>query len=196
MDNLEEFLIVRHGQAEANIDSLTCGLLDSPLTDLGYQQAHDIGKSLSDLRGLQFGVIAHSPLMRSRETAKVLSTYFPSLELVERIGFNERSFGAWEGRPWADTFEQLKKGVVPPGGEGKDAFVHRIKQETMSIVREVNGVPIIVAHGGTFYGLGCLIKRQSINIENCAAYHFKTNGKAWNIMRIRNGLYSKESPFG
>lgn len=195
MHELTEFLIIRHGQAEANITSLTCGLLDSPLTELGYEQAHSLGQSLSQIKNINFGIIAHSALSRSKETAKVLSTYLPNLKLLERSALNERNFGKWDGRPWQETFAELKKGIVPPEGESPEIFVDRVRTEIGLLIKETVDVPIIIAHGGTFYGLGCLIQKQSINIENCAAYHFKANGSTWDTFRIEKGLSKIESPF-
>ena len=42
-------IIVRHAQSEANRDGGALGRLDSPLTELGRQQAEAVGAALRDL---------------------------------------------------------------------------------------------------------------------------------------------------
>ena len=41
--------LIRHGQSEGNVRNLWYGITDLPLTDLGRQQAAQVGEKLRDL---------------------------------------------------------------------------------------------------------------------------------------------------
>ncbi len=68
--------LVRHGKYEATLAAPDPG--DGPLTELGREQAHLVGQRLS---GLAVSVIHHSTLMRATETAQIIASYFPDVEL-------------------------------------------------------------------------------------------------------------------
>ena len=55
------FVVVRHGQAEANVEQRYLGLRDDPLTDLGHAQAEALGRALA---GMALGAVYSSPLSR------------------------------------------------------------------------------------------------------------------------------------
>ena len=42
--------LVRHGQSEYNAKNLECGWIDSPLTDLGHQQARQAAEKLPKIK--------------------------------------------------------------------------------------------------------------------------------------------------
>jgi broad specificity phosphatase PhoE len=67
------FTILRHGESQGNFEGRHQGQADFPLTDLGRQQA----RSLVDrwkLEKKNFDLIISSPLIRTRETAEIIST--------------------------------------------------------------------------------------------------------------------------
>lgn len=64
--------LVRHGEQDAASDHTA----DGDLSDLGRQQAHQLGRRLRDV---PFRAIHHSPLARAAQTADVVAGYLPDV---------------------------------------------------------------------------------------------------------------------
>ena len=62
--------IIRHGQTEWNAAGRLQGASDSPLTELGVQQAHACGARLRGRK--RFDALYCSPLLRARRTAELI----------------------------------------------------------------------------------------------------------------------------
>jgi len=65
-----EIFIARHGQNEDNVNGILNGHRDLPLTDLGREQAQQLGEGIAQ-QGLQFDAVYSSPLRRAFETAQI-----------------------------------------------------------------------------------------------------------------------------
>lgn len=99
---MQRIFIVRHGQSKANAAKQVCGQIDSPLTQLGKEQAKKAGQ---DARSYNFDLIVTSPLMRAKETAQIIARqigYNPKniIVLEELI---ERFMGRAEGLSYAES---------------------------------------------------------------------------------------------
>ncbi|TRY53259.1 Phosphoglycerate mutase [Cryptosporidium tyzzeri] len=72
-------ILVRHAQY------ITSAAKDEEkvLTDLGKEQAEETGKYLSQQYGEKVNAIYHSNLTRAKETATIISKYFPGVKLIE-----------------------------------------------------------------------------------------------------------------
>lgn len=72
-------ILVRHAQY------ITSAIKEEEkvLTDLGREQANETGKYLSLQYGNKVNAIYHSNLTRAKETATIISKYFPGVKLVE-----------------------------------------------------------------------------------------------------------------
>ena len=66
------FYFTRHGQTIWNVENKICGATDIALTDLGHQQAIDLGSKIAQ-EDLGIDEILYSPLMRAADTAKHIS---------------------------------------------------------------------------------------------------------------------------
>ncbi len=103
MENNQKYCtiyIVRHGQAQANIDKIVAGTTDTPLTKEGESQAK--------LRALEFANIKFdaafsSDLVRAHRTAQII-TLEKQLAVSTRKILRERHFGQWEGKPEENFF--------------------------------------------------------------------------------------------
>src|SRR5687767_6839953 len=83
-------ILLRHGQTAWNADNNRyCGRTDIPLTELGLQQAGELGQQLKDL---EFDGVYSSPLQRAYVTAKLATGRDPITD--ERL--IEADFGNWE----------------------------------------------------------------------------------------------------
>ena len=90
---------VRHGQSELNAAGRVAGVIDTPLTDEGRDQATETGKKAKSL-GIEY--IIASPLSRAYDTAKLIAKEIGYSEDKIEINpmFAERDYGAMEGAPY------------------------------------------------------------------------------------------------
>jgi 2,3-bisphosphoglycerate-dependent phosphoglycerate mutase len=117
---------VRHGVTEPNFRGFRCGGdLDIPLMDIGCDQAYLLAKQI-DKMNLRIGVIVTGSLIRTRQTASIISGVLGNVPVEVDPLFNERRLGQWNNRPIADTEELLAAKVTPPGGESEGDFEKRI----------------------------------------------------------------------
>ena len=91
------FYFTRHGQTIWNVENKICGATDIALTDLGHQQAIDLGSKIAQ-EDLGIDEILYSPLMRAADTAKHISqmTGIPA-RMEPRL--KEQNFGKYESTP-------------------------------------------------------------------------------------------------
>ncbi len=152
MTRYRELFILRDGQTEWNREKRAQGHMDSPLTELGRQQARTQNALLKQA-GLPADTAFHcSPLGRARQTAALA---FDGLarEVVYDDRLKEVSVGACEGLPledcqrrWPVVFDTGLWGewcFLAPGGEGHAAFAARIT----SWLDDLRGPTVVVAHG-------------------------------------------------
>jgi broad specificity phosphatase PhoE len=152
MRKLRVFL-VRHGETEANSKGLLQGHLDTPLTDLGKQQAEALGRRLENQ---SFCRSYTSDLLRAKATAKlILGNREVPCEHTTLL--RERSWGIYEGRPNTEfhdareAFTQANPGqsFLPPGGESGAQVAIRVR-EFISMLKATPDLEnvLVVAHGG------------------------------------------------
>jgi probable phosphoglycerate mutase len=126
IDQAFTFYFVRHGVTDLNFKGLRCGGdMDIPLTDLGCDQAYLLGKQIEMLELGIRGIVA-SDLIRTRQTALIMSGVLGGIPIATDGLLNERHLGEWNGKPIAENEQLLKQGVTPPGGESEDQFTARI----------------------------------------------------------------------
>jgi broad specificity phosphatase PhoE len=142
-------VLVRHGVAEGAGERCVGRLADPGLTAAGREQAAAAAARL----GGAFDLLVCSPARRARETA---AAWDLPVTLDERLA--ERSFGEWEGRPWAElwpTVTARERGepaawaaFTPPGGEPLAEVAARVR----ACVRELTAAPgrrvLAVTHAG------------------------------------------------
>jgi probable phosphoglycerate mutase len=134
--NYPELFILRHGQTEWNREKRAQGWMDSPLTDLGREQARTQNELLQQA-GLPADTSFHcSPLGRTRQTAALaLAGLTRDIHFDERL--KEVSVGECEGlliddciKRWPEVFATGLWGewcFIAPGSEGFAAFSARIQ---------------------------------------------------------------------
>jgi len=101
-----EIFVARHGQNEDNANGILNGHRDLPLTDIGRQQARDLGEGIL-ATGLKFDAIYSSPLSRALETAQIVSEILGIKKdpvIIDEL--IERDFGVMTGQP-IDKIEEM-----------------------------------------------------------------------------------------
>lgn len=144
--------IIRHGQTDSNAARVVQGHNQTPLNDLGLEQALKVAQRLA-LEDID--CIYSSDLKRARETAKIVTDVCKvSLYLTDKL--RERSYGVYDGKPFS-KYEQafLNSGLEkhefrPEGGENYLEVRNRAADFlTLLFSRYTNNeVVALVAHAG------------------------------------------------
>lgn len=137
--------LMRHGETLFNRLHKKQGWCDSPLTELGMQQAL-IAKKYFQEQGIQFDSAFCSTAERASDTLELLTDQ-PYTRLK---GLKEWHFGRFEGQdeflnpeqPYGDFFKQY-------GGEGESQVQERLNQTLLEIMRSVSGERILVVSHAT-----------------------------------------------
>lgn len=151
---MTEILMVRHGQSEWNAQGRWQGQADPPLSPLGLEQASAAGAHLTGWDA--FDGIATSTLDRAATTGDRIAAALGFDTLYRTANLAERSAGEWSGLT-RDEIEQqypgyLKSRRYPPGYEGDDDLLPRIRQGFLDVLANVPGERLlVVAHGGLVY---------------------------------------------
>jgi len=142
-DALPKIYLVRHGETAWSLSRQYTGRADIPLTARGEQDAVELG---AHLKGLEFSQIFMSPLLRARQTAKLVG--FDAGAAVEP-DLMEWDYGSYEGRRAAEVqaerpgWDLFRDGC--PGGESLADLGARADRIAAKL-RATSGDVLIVAH--------------------------------------------------
>ena len=90
--------IFRHGQTEDNANFIFSGWRDSALTDIGKEQAQELGEKIKDKK---IQMLVSSPQIRAVDTMKIaclLNKDTALLEITTDERIKERSYGVLQGK--------------------------------------------------------------------------------------------------
>jgi probable phosphoglycerate mutase len=148
---------VRHGITEPNFRGFRCGGdLDIPMMDIGCDQAYLLAKQI-DKMNLRIGVIISGSLIRTRQTASIVSGVLGTVPVEIEPLLNERRLGQWNNKPISDTEDMLKRNVTPPGGESEEQFESRIALAFEHLRPHLEKRPLIVSSKGVGRVLNTLL---------------------------------------
>jgi probable phosphoglycerate mutase len=97
---------------------------------------------------LRIGVIVTGSLIRTRQTASIISGVLANVPVEIEPLFNERRLGQWNNRPIAETEDLLKAKVTPPGGEAEDDFARRVGAGLDNLRPHLDRRPLLVSSKG------------------------------------------------
>ncbi len=153
------FYLTLHGETEWNRERRFQGQLDSPLTELGVQQARRMGVTLRELLGNATGyVVVSSPLGRARRTAEIICDILEidSRQIETDTRLAEINLGSWAGRiyeveaRWPRPLDGAGRNdwyFRSPDGETLDDLTTRVRQWLADTARRDR--VIAVSHGVT-----------------------------------------------
>ncbi len=159
------FVIVRHGQSQWNLENRFTGNVDTPLTDLGREEARKAGTLLKADR---FGIGFTSVLQRAIETMTIILEETGQTDLlIERdAALNERMYGDLQGmnktesaeRFGADQVLRWRRGYLdqPPNGESLADTRKRVLPYFESTILphiQAGENVLVVAHGNSLRAL-------------------------------------------
>lgn len=154
---MKRLYLLRHGQTEFNVKKLVQGRCDSPLTNLGRQQAQRAAAWLK-AHGVVPDKVVSSPLGRAMDTASLVACELlgPDAAVEPCKGIIERCYGTFEEGPHdALPHDALPTDVwdpgedlVPFGGEGSHALQERMVG-TLTNLMGAEGIETLLAvsHG-------------------------------------------------
>lgn len=184
--------LVRHGETVWNAARRIQGQSDSPLTEKGEQQAHQVGERVKSL-GITH-VIA-SDLGRTRRTAEIIADACGcTVTLDARL--RELNMGCLEQRPldgltkeeenWRKTLVDGTTAGRIPGGESMAEMAARMHEALNALLELPAGSrPLIVSHGmalgvlvSTILGLPAHAERR-LRLRNCSISRVDHQQSAW-----------------
>jgi len=152
-----EIFIARHGQNEDNVNGILNGHRDLPLTDLGRDQAKELGEAIKS-SDLVFGAMYSSPLSRAFETAEIVADIAGLTKPAVYDQLIERDFGILTGKPAAQIEELCAPDIIKTetityflSPEGAETFPQLIErgQRILDYIRAKHnsGKVLLVCHG-------------------------------------------------
>jgi len=157
--------LVRHAQAQGNVDKVFQGSIDAPLSDLGREQLERLSERFA---GVPFDVLYSSPLSRAYQTAQAVNRAWGK-EIVTEPRFTEIHGGEFEGvafdglpgrfpeeyRLWTEEPWRF----AAPGGESMEEVFARVQAGAEDVVRANRGKTVVIAsHGCALRNLLCALK--------------------------------------
>lgn len=147
-------VLLRHGRSRADDERVHEGRYDSPLTDVGRDQARRLAQHWRET-GTQFDRVVCSRLVRARETAEIVAT---------AIGVDVEVSGLWmehDNGPLAGLTEEEANERFPPppfrsrwapltssGGESIEGIHRRASEAVEALLNGSGERLLVVAHGG------------------------------------------------
>jgi broad specificity phosphatase PhoE len=182
-----DLYLVRHGQTLFNRKQMISGWTDSPLTELGVEQARRAGEFLRH-RGLVFDHAHVSTLTRTHATLRAV---MPGIPFEEHDGLREWYFGEYEAermsimpaRPWGEYF-------VPFGGEAQMEVRARVVDTLTQIMERETVDPVLaVSHGSAIREFHDAVVTDSEEAKrgvpgNAATLHFTFEDSAFALKEI------------
>ncbi|HPJ27208.1 MAG TPA: histidine phosphatase family protein [Synergistaceae bacterium] len=146
----------RHGETEWNALRRYQGRSDVPLNFRGRSQASLLGERI---RSLEPKAIFYSPLVRARETARIVGSLWGKYDLCEPLEeLQEWNFGLWEGltveqieSSYGSLYSRWRKNPgkeTPPEGESLEALKRRVAKGLSRIEQYGFSRVLVVTHGG------------------------------------------------
>lgn len=148
-----KIFLIRHGETTGDVEDRYGGSYDDHLTERGKVQLQNTAKNLL---GKNIETIFHSPLIRARESAEIISQQI-KCSLVPFQGLKERHYGVLTGLTKQEAEEKFPEVVLAhkdpmntdPEGESFADFNERVIASYLEIIKESHAVIAILGHGGS-----------------------------------------------
>ena len=129
-------ILIRHGESESNIRGLISEDIEGfPLTETGRKQVSRTAQELTKIKAQR---ILSSPVLRTRETASIISTA-TNIEIIVDHNIRESGLGPYNNKHFK----------LIPGGRREDFGFEpydQIKKRMMESLTTYTGVNIFVSH--------------------------------------------------
>lgn len=188
---------VRHGQTVWNLEKKFQGIKNSPLTELGKEQARKLKNYLKDTK---FDHFYSSPLGRAKETLAIITEDRPNVKISHIENFREIDMGEMEGVPRnifestypKEFFDLWNDGVnydpSPFKGETFKNILIRTKKGLEKLVTENKPEDkiLIVSHGMALQGIFANIRNEGV--ESFKEKNVPKN-TSFTVVEYKNGKF-------
>lgn len=164
--------LMRHGQTVLNEQKRIQGWFDSPLTELGRQQAQHAGEELAR-RGVHIDRAICSTSERCSDTLELAlgGLGVPDMPYTRIRSIKEMDFGLLEGESERLACEDpvgCRTYYLPFGGESSDAVRDRMVRALAQEMDELEGESLLaVSHGGSCFNFSRALG-ESTWFGNCS----------------------------
>ena len=188
-------VLVRHGQSQLNLENRFSGWIDTPLSQMGKQEAHECAKKVS---GFKFDAAYTSGMMRSVETLDIILKDISQsgIRISKSRAINERGYGTLQGKNKDEVRRIYGKEQVriwrrsydarPPGGESLADTAARampfFKKRILADVKRGKNV-LVVAHGNSLRSIIMHLEKlgkkevMGLNIPTGVPYIYEIDGR-------------------
>jgi ribonuclease H / adenosylcobalamin/alpha-ribazole phosphatase len=183
------FIFVRHGETNSSKERRFAGATDTPLSDVGHEQALVLAKRL---RAVRIDVMHVSPLLRCQQTAAPI-TDITGRKATITEDLRECHFGEWEDltitevlERWPDDLTKWANDdtVPPPGGECWADLGDRVERWFgEALERYRNRTVLAVTHGGAILSLA----RRVLGIPREAMDAFLVETGSLSMIHVNEG---------
>ncbi len=171
------FVVIRHGETDANRDALVAGRIEAQLTPAGRAAAQALAGWIWPREIALFS----SPQQRARDTAGLA---FPLRTPILLEDLQERDWGLFEGRPIAHLPPREE---TPEGGEPWPQMLARVSRAVAQAQAQAKGaLPILVAHSGVIRAVRHLTSGSphGPSAANTAPYLFAPAAHGWQEQKL------------
>ena len=186
--------LIRHGETVWNREEKQQGILDSPLTESGIQQAD---ATVPVLKKMTFDVVYSSPLGRALSTAEILNSAIGA-DIEVEDDLQERNLGILQGLTIGEfklkfpeefnRFATWDPDFVLPEGESSRQRYNRGNACIQRIAdRQAGDRVLLVTHGGIIDGVFRrlfnipLSRPRNYSLYNCAINAIEVDGGEWRL---------------
>jgi len=144
---MNDIILMRHAQTEANKNFIVQGRMDNPLNEDGIRQAYKTGVYFKENK-ISFDMVISSPLKRAYITTELVNKGMVLRRpIVLDKGLIERNFGDYDGKEINDDYYwMIKRGLVP-NMETNEVLEKRVYDALTDICRKYpNKKLLIVTH--------------------------------------------------
>ena len=185
---MSKLYFMRHGQTLFNLLRRKQGWCDSPLTELGIEQAKTVGNLVRE-RGVSFD---HAYSSTSERACDTLELAFPDMPYTRVKGLKEWNFGRFEGAsedlnpklPYGDFFKQY-------GGEDEIELRERLMATITEIMRRPGHESVLcVSHGAAMAQVMRAVGVEPLDLKNrignCAMLELDFDGENFTYVNLFN----------
>ncbi|KAA9297505.1 MULTISPECIES: histidine phosphatase family protein [Aerococcus] len=192
---VKKLYLMRHGQTLFNQLNRIQGACDSPLTDLGREQAQKVYDYFQE-EGIDFQAVYSSTQERACDTTEIV---VPQTNYIRKKGLKEWNFGLYEGAseylnpPHKEGEESYGDYFLDYGGESVDQVAERMT-ETITEVMDTAGQEekvLCVSHGGAMYAFYLKWRKQTDqrpHFSNCCIleYSYDEDSEDFSLIKSIN----------
>lgn len=192
-------ILIRHGESQANRQSLFAGHLNVDLTENGLAQAQKTAEYIAE--SYMVDAIYASDLLRAYKTGKAIAERF-GLSVIPCEQLREIRAGKWQGERFDALSEKYPEDFRPwlvdignsrcTDGESVKELGGRILSAVTDIAKKNDGKTVLIAtHATPIRVLQCMIGGHSFDemqnipwVSNCSVTEICYDNGRWELVKI------------